>query len=805
MKTYFRTIQFILCAILTIHLNAQDYSKEIAESSPEIWTELHPNVPRTNYWGVYFVNKDTGIATGEFGAIIKTTDGGSSWYNIETNYNKTIRTIGSYSGEKIIAAGDSGLIIISTDFGETWETIQSGTDKKFWGIQFITEQIGWLVGEGSSAFKTTDGGITWINQPTPLNGYPYWDVSFLDTSFGYICTNLGGILRTTDGGLSWDVTQVGDNYGLFSVYAITRMKAVALGFAGKHVYTSDGGETWQFIGYWGDTIMEIAFLDSLNGFAAGTSSYETTDGGLSWNWRMDMGQSLLDFSFVDDNIGYCAGGGFPAGDGLILKKTTNSGQSWNKTIINDDFTDVFFQTKNRGWFIGKRGYDETALYQSLDAGNTLIPRDDFPGSRPSSVYFLDSLTGIIGAQNKVFKTYDGGAIWQEKNISGISGNAGEFIRLFFINHDVGWAISYGYVIKTTDAGENWLSQLNVGGLSGIHFSDSLNGWITRVGGGLTRPFKTTDGGENWVEQTNSTYDTKDVFFIDSLNGFISRTGQLYRTTNGGLNWSLVPEVTNFTYGRFSNLSNNLFLAGGPRTYQSTDSGENWTEVVELRDELVDYIRLYNINKGFAVGRTGLILKYYDENIPVELVSFNATIQNENEVILEWSTATETNNRGFEIQRLQDYKITKLKDWKKIGFVEGNGTTTETTSYSFTDTGLATGKYYYRLKQVDFDGSYEYSNTISIEVKPPTQFKLNQNYPNPFNPTTKISYALKDAGLVELKLYDILGNEVAVIVNENQSAGIYEVSFNAGNLPSGIYFYRLTSGNFMDTKKLILLK
>lgn len=147
----------------------------------------------------------------------------------------------------------------------------------------------------------------------------------------------------------------------------------------------------------------------------------------------------------------------------------------------------------------------------------------------------------------------------------------------------------------------------------------------------------------------------------------------------------------------------------------------------------------------------------------------------------------------------------MKDWKKIGFVEGNGTTTETTSYSFTDTGLATGKYYYRLKQVDFDGSYEYSNTISIEVKPPTQFKLNQNYPNPFNPTTKISYALKDAGLVELKLYDILGNEVAVIVNENQSAGIYEVSFNAGNLPSGIYFYRLTSGNFMDTKKLILLK
>ena len=125
-----------------------------------IWTELHPKVPRVDYWGVYFVNKDTGLATGELGAIIKTTDGGNSWYNIKTNYNKYINAIGSYTGEKIIAAGDNGLIIISRDYGQTWETIQSGTNNDLWHMLMINEKLGWIVGFNSTLFKTTDGGNT---------------------------------------------------------------------------------------------------------------------------------------------------------------------------------------------------------------------------------------------------------------------------------------------------------------------------------------------------------------------------------------------------------------------------------------------------------------------------------------------------------------------------------------------------------------------------------------------------------------------------------------------------------------------
>jgi hypothetical protein len=205
-------------------------------------------------------------------------------------------------------------------------------------------------------------------------------------------------------------------------------------------------------------------------------------------------------------------------------------------------------------------------------------------------------------------------------------------------------------------------------------------------------------------------------------------------------------------------------------------------------------------------------------IPVELVSFTAEID-DIVVTLFWQTATETNNLGFEVQRLQNSKIEKLQEWKTIAFVPGFGTTTEPRSYSFVDEDVATGKYKYRLKQIDLDGSFEYSQEVEAEVKAPNVFSLEQNYPNPFNPTTKIKYTIpvvethRDASLlVTLKVYDILGNEVATLVNEEQEPGVYEVEFSTEssfrlvrNLTSGIYFYQLRAGEFNQTKKMILLR
>jgi hypothetical protein len=219
---------------------------------------------------------------------------------------------------------------------------------------------------------------------------------------------------------------------------------------------------------------------------------------------------------------------------------------------------------------------------------------------------------------------------------------------------------------------------------------------------------------------------------------------------------------------------------------------------------------------------------FNMHTPVELVSFDVKLY-ENKVHLNWSTATETNNSGFEVQRTSPFPSPYQgeggeagRGWETIGFVPGFGTTTETKSYSFIDDDVSSGTYKYRLKQIDFDGTFEYSNEIEVVVDfTPKEFVLYQNYPNPFNPTTKIKYEIPIAdnplpggvrgGLVTLKVYDILGNEVATLVNEEKQPGVYEVEFgNVGtsrdlSLPSGIYFYQLKTGEFTSIKKMVLLK
>ena len=185
-------------------------------------------------------------------------------------------------------------------------------------------------------------------------------------------------------------------------------------------------------------------------------------------------------------------------------------------------------------------------------------------------------------------------------------------------------------------------------------------------------------------------------------------------------------------------------------------------------------------------------------VPVELTAFSGIATSSN-VILNWSTATEANNSGFDVER-QSNNI-----WEKIGFVPGSGTTTNLRSYSYVDEKVSSGNYSYRLKQIDFSGQYEYSDIIEIEVSSPTEYSLEQNYPNPFNPRTTISYSIKEKGFVTLKVFDILGNAVSVIVNEEKEAGNYKVDFEATTFASGIYFYSLKAGEILLTKKMVLLK
>ena len=188
-------------------------------------------------------------------------------------------------------------------------------------------------------------------------------------------------------------------------------------------------------------------------------------------------------------------------------------------------------------------------------------------------------------------------------------------------------------------------------------------------------------------------------------------------------------------------------------------------------------------------------------LPVELISFNATSSN-NCVNLNWKTISELNNYGFFIER----SINNI-DFSEIGFIAGKGNSTELISYSFNDNNLTENKYYYRLKQTDFDGSFKYSDVLAIEVSlNPTNFELIQNYPNPFNPETIINFSVAETGNTKLTIYNSLGQEISTLFNNNAEKGVkYQINFNASNLSSGIYFYKLSQGANTAIKKMVLVK
>jgi hypothetical protein len=231
-----------------------------------------------------------------------------------------------------------------------------------------------------------------------------------------------------------------------------------------------------------------------------------------------------------------------------------------------------------------------------------------------------------------------------------------------------------------------------------------------------------------------------------------------------------------------------------------EAGIGDNHIIEL-EQLLESAQVLNVFG--EMGLHDLINKVY---IPVELSSFTGSILS-GVVTLKWETATELNNLGFEIER----KIHNEKlegEWTTIAFKEGHGTSTEPQYYSFNDDvgSLRALSFTYRLKQVDYDGSFEYSKEVTVENSTvPDKYSLSQNYPNPFNPRTTIEFALLQKEFVTITIYDVLGNEVTTLIKEELSAGLHKLEFNANSLTSGVYIYKINAGTFIQTRKMTLMK
>ncbi len=275
-----------------------------------------------------------------------------------------------------------------------------------------------------------------------------------------------------------------------------------------------------------------------------------------------------------------------------------------------------------------------------------------------------------------------------------------------------------------------------------------------------------------------------VFYLQGNPSGVNQSVNAFMVNSDG-NFSWTPNITDVS----DPTPNKLHTV-------TTISNDNIAKII-WEDTRNDGGGIYaqNVNPNGALGN--IIL-------PVELTSFAATAQG-NSVNLKWNTATEINNRGFDIERKAISDNSNQSSWEKIGFVSGFGNSTEPKSYSYNDNQLTSGNYSYRLKQVDYNGSFKYSNEIEVTINVPVQFTLDQNYPNPFNPSTKIKFSIPQNGLVTLSVYNTLGQKVADLINGNLTQGEHQINFDASKLTSGIYYYRLESNNNVSVKKMILLK
>ncbi len=477
----------------------------------------------------------------------------------------------------------------------------------------------------------------------------------------------------------------------------------------------------------------------------------------------------------------------------------------------DNLYKIQFVNSSYGWVVNP---EVKKLYNTTNGGQNWNLQ--LSGSTVFGFFFLNETTGWYAGRpwGKILKTTDGGDTWVEMcNIGCV-----EFFDLKFLNNSVGFALASvcleaGKIMKTTDSGITWnylVTSDSIYFFTGMNVLDEQNIILADRNSIL----KTTNGGISWeriLSNLPEGYFYKIQFITPQLGwGLIEST--LYKTTNGGIDW--IAKAT--PVSRFFFINSNIgWYSSGSAIYYTSNGGSDWLQQNLNNINPINDIFFINESIGWASGNNGTILYTENGGLPVEFISFTSKLIN-NAVHLNWITATETNNSGFEILKYKGQSgknKVKNEDWNVIGFIKGNGTTTEKQFYSFVDNNVEPGKYSYRLKQIDYDGSFEYSKEIEVEIGMPDKFELYQNYPNPFNPTTKIRYSIPSVEThsgasqqnVLLKVYDVLGNEIATLVNEEKQPGKYEVEFDGLRLASGIYFYRLTAGSFIQTKKMILLR
>ncbi len=717
-----------------------------------------------------FVNDDIGWIAGS-DKLLKTEDGGESWYSIPIDEDWSIQRIEFINdtlgwGDARIDGEYKG--IKSVDGGQTWK-IQGPSYTNFYtGDESVIYAVNYGI------MKSTDGGHTWDEvEGDYLDEENLKSAWFFNPDSGIVAggawDGIGILLKTFDGGNSWEIITdstitkfsnlqfINDSTGYFLALNENQESTIC--------FTSDACNSWTTITESHLYVMSFYIIDNYKICAVISDSLErdqvmvSNDGGKTWEKKdlpsqkkERLGWIWQDLYFVSPNLGFVNSQIYITLHhfiGQIVYKTTDGGNNWIIQQIRYPFKDVFFTDNDIGFVSGgatnKYGGASGRLFKTYDGGRTWLNSFHSYGEI-KSVFFIDSFVGFIlsthnsdGTLTNIQKTTNSGSTWDEV-YADESDSVGFYFAgkdMYFINENIGWIAGAGFhndtsgaaFLNTTDGGKSWdVSWIFLDtedhnyAINSMHFADSTKGWAVGESGLIVKQTEQ----DQWQAQTKVTDSPlNDVFFSDENHGWIAGGSfnkdsvnlKLLKTENGGQSWQ---EKSN---GIFQ--INDMFFA---------DSLQGWAV-------------------GNDASESGMILETTDGG--------------EN-----WTT------------QLEDLSAPLNAIYFKDGF------------------GWAVGEKGYVLKTNDGATWIDEKNNIVY----PDKFELSQNYPNPFNPTTTISYQLQKQSNVELNIYNLLGQKVTTLVSKKQPAGNYKIEWDASGFASGVYLYKLsTDQGFTKIKKLILLK
>jgi len=720
------------------------------------------------------------------------------------------------------------LILVGRLFGQ-WEILNAGIKGSLNDIDFVNEEIGWIACDESSLLKTEDGGQNWrfLSQ---VGSWNIHIIDFINDSIGWGAaadwtTDKSMILKTTDGGDSWQIQkEIPDrtNNWLNSVFVVDDSTVYVVVTNTNILKTSDGGVSWEDISPVSENryFNSVCFVNSDTGFVAGSCSdgsgnsyaliLKTEDGGKTWSVKIssDLGP-ICDLQFINYWTGF-----FLCDDGMLYKtedafnswpkmalfesteiyayhandastiyavtrssywnvdnsilKSTDGGYSFDmKFNINWDVNNIYFVNENIGFYFGGAPYGST-IFRTLDGGDHW--KTELLSYPFHDICFIDRYHGIACGglrmahfhNGNIFITDDGGKSW-EATLS-----EGEVLKCQLINNQVGFAFGFWGSLrpfpsnyKTVNGGISWM---HAGPIYWCdwHFINEKIGWAVADSSVL----KTVDGGDSWDLKWQSSGSLNSIQFIDSTTGWaVGENGLIVKYTEGN-QWKDMAKITNLPLNDvFFIDKNNGFIAGGYLNgdeelqtilLKTTSGGETWEKIPDLQ-MLIHDIYYHDTQQGWIVGT-------------------NTSWQG---VILE----TQDGGDHWTVQ--EDSLIGPLNALSyRDGYLWAAG-----------DCGL--------VLRTTVDKTIGIKERLAVDDRQTCELK--QNYPNPFNPGTTIEYALPKPAFVTLKVYDLLGKEIVILVEEHQTAGIHKFNWDATGLASGVYLYRLETEQFVHTKKLILMR